>query len=71
LGDFDVAVKRAEKLAGIPKAELVEYQQSFDLANLFHLFGKSDAKAVKLDLGVDLPKLQPGCMYFLSPTYLH
>lgn len=71
LGDFDVAVKRAEKLAGISKAELVEYQQAFDLSNLFHLFGKSDAKAVKLDLGVDIPKLQPGCMYFLSPTYLH
>ena len=71
LGDFDVAVKRAEKLAGIPKAELVEYQQTFDLANLFHMFGKSETKAVKLDLGADLPKLQPGCLYFLAPTYLH
>lgn len=71
LGDFDVAVKRAEKLANISKAELVEYQQTFDLSSLFHLFGKSEAKSVKLDLGADLPKLQPGCLYFLSPTYLH
>jgi protease-4 len=71
LGDFDVAVSRAEKLAGIPRAEVVEYQQVFDLSNLFHLFGKSDAKSVKLDLGADIPKLEPGCLYFLSPTYLH
>jgi len=71
LGDFDVAVDRAEKLAGIPKAELIEYQPIFDLANLFHLFGKSETKAVKLDLGADIPRLQPGCLYFLSPTYLH
>lgn len=71
LGDFDVAVSRAEKLAGIPRAEVVEYQQVFDLSNLFRLFGKSDAKTVKLDLGADVPKLEPGCLYFLSPTYLH
>ncbi len=71
LGDFDVAVNRAEKIAGIPRAELIEYQPIFDFANLFRLFGKSDAKTVKLDLGVDIPKLQPGCLYFLSPTYLH
>ncbi len=71
LGDFDVAVKRAEKLASISKAQLIEYQPTFDLANLFHMFGKSDTKAVKLDLGADLPKLQPGCLYFLAPTYLH
>jgi protease IV len=71
LGDFDVAVDRAEKIAGIPKAELIEYQPVFDLANLFHMFGKSETKAVKLDLGADIPRLQPGCMYFLSPTYLH
>ena len=71
-GDFDDAVEATKKLANIKGgAELIQYQPVFDLSNLFHLFGKSDAKAVKLDIGVDIPKLTPGCMYFLSPTYLH
>ena len=70
IGDFETAVKRAEKISGTSGTELVEYQQIFDLSNLFHLFGKSDSKAVKIDLGVDVPKLTPGCLYFLSPTYL-
>ena len=70
LGDFEVAVKRAETISGVSGAEVVQYQQIFDLSNLFRLFGKSDSKAVKLDLGVDVPKLTPGCLYFLSPTYL-
>jgi protease-4 len=73
LGDFDVAVKRAEDLAHIKSthANLIQYQPIFDLSNIFKLFGKSDAKAVKLDLGVELPKLQAGYLYFLAPTYLH
>ncbi|MDB6109733.1 MAG: Signal peptide peptidase SppA, type [Pedosphaera sp.] len=73
LGDFDVAVKRAEDLAQIKTthANLIQYQPIFDFSNLFRLFGKSDAKAVKLDLGVDIPKLQAGYLYFLAPTYFH
>ena len=50
------------------KAHLIRYQEPFDLANLFKLFGKSDAKNIKIDLGMDLPKLQAGRPYFLSPT---
>lgn len=71
LGDFQVAVRRAERLAGVPRAELIQYQPVFDLSNIFRLLGKSDAKSVKLDLGADIPKLEPGCQYFLSPTFLH
>jgi protease-4 len=72
LGDFDAAVNRAQKLANLPgKANLIEYQPVFELANLLRLLGQSDAKSVKLDLGVDFPKLRPGCQYFLMPTYLH
>ena len=72
LGDFDTAIKRAETISGISGAEIVEYQQMFDLSNLFHLVRpKATLKAVKIDLGVDVPRLTPGCMYFLSPTYLH
>lgn len=70
IGDFDVAVGDAEKLAHISKAELVEYQPQFDLSNLFRLFGESNAKSVKVELGVDLPKIHAGYLYFLSPTYL-
>ena len=70
LGNFDVAVKRARKLADISEANLVQYQPVFDLSNLFRLLGKSDAHGVKVDLGVDLPRLQAGYLYFLCPTYV-
>ena len=33
------------------------------------MFGQSSqAHDIKLDLGVDIPKLQAGCMYFLWQT---
>jgi protease-4 len=72
LGSFDDAVDRAKRLVGISQANLIQYQQKFDLSDMFRLFGKSDAKAsVKVDLGMDMPKLQAGKLYFLSPTFLH
>jgi protease-4 len=68
LGDFDIALKRAETLAGIPSASLVQYRMPFDLGSvLFHLFGKTDVPAIKVDLGMDLPKLEAGRMYFIAP----
>ena len=70
LGTFEDAVKRAKTIAGIRNANLIEYQQRFDISDLFRLFGQTDSKAVKLDLGVEVPKLQAGRLYFLSPTYL-
>jgi protease-4 len=71
LGTFDDAVKRAKSIAGIPRANLIEYQQRFDISDLFRLFGKSDSKAIKVDLGLEVPRLQAGQLYFLSPTFLH
>lgn len=71
LGYFKAAVARARSLTGISDANLVEYEQRHDLSDLFRLFGKSDAKRIQLDLGLDFPKLQAGHLYFLSPTYLH
>src|SRR5262249_14597496 len=53
LGNWRTAVRRAQKLAGIDKADLVTYQVPFSLGNLLGLFGKSDAKAVKVDVGLD------------------
>jgi protease-4 len=71
VGDFDNAVKRAEDLAGMKMhANLIQYQPVFDLSNLFRLFGKSDARGLKVDLGVDTPKLKSGYLYFIVPTYL-
>ncbi|MFA6546626.1 MAG: signal peptide peptidase SppA [Limisphaerales bacterium] len=66
LGNFDVAVKRAKKLAGITEANIVKYQPPFAFGNLLRLLGKTDVHGVKVDLGFDFPRLQAGRMYFLS-----
>lgn len=66
LGDFDAAVDCAEKIAGIHNANLVEYQERYDISNFLSMFGQSgQARDIKINLGVDLPKLQAGSMYFL------
>jgi protease-4 len=71
LGNFQDAVDRAKLIAGIHSATLIEYQQHYDLSDIFRLFGKSDARVMKIDLGFDPPKLQVGQLYFLSPTFAH
>lgn len=67
LGNFRDAVRRAKKLAGLSSATLVKYQQHYDFGDLFRLFGKSETKTVKVDLGFQPPKLKAGQLYFLSP----
>jgi protease-4 len=73
LGDFHVAVSRAKKLARISNANLVQYKLHLDFSDLFRLFGEAEARrhVVKLDLGLEAPRLKAGHMYFLSPTLLH
>ncbi len=73
LGNFQTAFARAKKLAGIHKANLIQYRQRVDLADLFSLFGESQSqsKVIKVDVGMEMPKLEAGQLYFLSPTYLH
>jgi protease IV len=71
LGTFEDAVERAKRIAGITSANLIEYQQRIDLSDLLRLFGKSDAKVFKVDVGLEIPKLQAGQLYFLWPLYLH
>ena len=72
LGTFDDAVGKAEELGKVKdQANLIEYRQRNDLADLFGMFGQSESRAFKVDLGLDLPKLQAGRMYFLSPLFLH
>jgi len=69
LGDFRSAVKRAEKLTSISGANLVEYRVPVDLTSvLSHVFGKSDAPALKVDFGFDLPHLKAGLPYYILPT---
>jgi len=70
LGNFETAVEAAQTLAGVKDANLIEYQVPFDLGNLFRLFGQSEGRSMKIDLGIQMPKLQSGRLYFLSPTML-
>lgn len=71
LGNFDTAVKRAKTLSHIQGANLIEYRLPFDLGSvLARMFSKSEAPALKVDLGFDLPKLQAGLLYFISPTVI-
>ncbi|MGA2242795.1 MAG: signal peptide peptidase SppA [Verrucomicrobiota bacterium] len=72
LGNFDDAVKTTKKIAGIPKANLIEYRERYDISEFLRLFGQSGAAHdIKLDLGLEMPKLQAGQLYFLSPTFVN
>ena len=70
LGNMEVAVARAQKLAGISRANLVRYTMPVDFSRIFRLFGQTQGRGVKIDLGVEVPKLLPGRMYFLLPSAL-
>jgi protease-4 len=72
LGNFDTAVKRAKSIASITDDPiLVSYQRPFNFANLLRFFGKTDVSRIKIDLGLDAPRVQSGKLYFLSPTIFH
>jgi protease-4 len=72
LGNFRDAVDRAKKLAGVTgDVNLIQYRQRYDISDLFRMFGKSQPPVVRVDLGMDMPKLEVGQLYFLSPTFLH
>lgn len=71
LGNFEVAVDEAKNIAGLNNANLIEYRRISDLSELFQMFGQSEAKTVKIDLGLDAPKLKAGQPYFLYGDYLY
>jgi protease-4 len=74
LGDFDAAVKRTKNISGIGvgKANLIEYRERYDISNFLSMLGQSGAAHdIKLDLGIEAPKLQAGYLYFLSPTFVN
>lgn len=66
LGDFDTAVDKAMSLTHIKSANLIEYRERYDFANFLSMFGQgATAKDIKLDVGLDFPKLRSGCLYYL------
>ena len=66
VGDFDAAVNRTKTIAHVGDANLIEYRERYDLSDFLSMFGQSGAAHdIKLDLGLDIPKLRVGCMYFL------
>jgi protease-4 len=66
VGDFDDAVDRAEKIAHIGNADLIEYRERYDIGDFLSMFGQSSkSHDIKLDLGMDIPKLQAGALYYL------
>lgn len=68
LGDFKDAVKRAKQISSLGDGDvnLVEYRERYDISDFLSMFGQSgSAHDIKLDLGLDIPKLREGCMYFL------
>ena len=71
LGNFEDAVRRTRKLANMREATLIQYQQRLDFSDLFRMLGKTETPVVKLDLGMEAPKIQAGRLYFLAPTFAH
>ena len=73
VGNFEDAVNSAKSIVHISDADLIRYEQRYDLGDFFRMFGegKSDAHTVKVDLGFDAPKIQAGQLYFLSPVLFH
>ena len=70
LGNFEDAVRRTREIADVPDASLVAYREPFNLGSLLGLFGKSDIKSIKVDLGFNSTRLQAGHMYYITPMVL-
>ena len=72
LGDFDVAIAEAKRIAGITGSPtIVRYEQPFTFGNFFKLLGKAEHAKVKIDIGMDAPSLKPGRMYFLPTMFTY
>jgi len=66
LGDQSSAIKKALEIAGIPDANIVSFKEPFEFGSLFRLFGKTESRSVKIELGLDWPKLKAGRLYLVS-----
>src|ERR1051325_4360958 len=66
VGNFEAAVKAAKKIGGIRgNVNLIENGQRGVLAVLLGIFGRSESRALKVDIGIEAPKIEAGRMYFL------
>jgi protease-4 len=73
IGNFDDALDRAKTLVGLDgsKVNLVAYQPVFHFPSFLRFLGKSDAHAVKVDLGLNpMQRLPEGRLYFMSPVFM-
>ena len=72
IGDFDRAVELAESITVIDKgkARVIRHDPPVNLGGILRLLGKAEVSeqppTIKVDLGLDIPKLQPGRAYYLS-----
>lgn len=66
LGNFDQAHDRIESLLGISESTLIEYRQPFSFGNLFRIFGSIKDPKITIDIGIDLPQIRAGRLYFIS-----
>lgn len=66
LGNLDQAFSRVQMLLGISESSLIEYRRPFSFGNFFRFFGKAEDPEIKISLGLDLPKLRAGRLYFIS-----
>jgi len=65
LGNFRSAVDRTRTLAQLGAANLVEYRVRSAPFSLLRLLGQGEARRLTVDIGIDLPRLKLGHMYFL------
>ena len=71
LGDLDTGIDRALEIVGLSEANVIRYQQPMNFSMMFPFLGKNETKQIKIDWGVEIPKLKAGRLYFLSPTLLY
>ena len=71
LGNMDSAIARMEQLVDTSDLDLIEYHQPFSLGNFLGIFGAAKDQKIKLDLGLDFPRLQAGRLYFLASNYIN
>ena len=67
LGNLETAFERVLDLAAYEDAGLITYRRPMTFGSLFSLFGETEARTVTVDLGVDIPRLKMGHLYFLPP----
>lgn len=70
VGTLDDAVFRTLTMAGVQDADVVRYEHIPNISSLLRMFGESESRSIRVDLGMQFPDLEPGRLYFLSPTLL-